>query len=146
MYKAGDFTNGKMNEIFKKATVRNQQDQRSVKKAFISGPIINHKQLGDFVLIDKELFAIKSAILHEAITGVKIEEFYTKHGDGDDDSNERQLKAVNDILLPCGYDEVIDWNDAYFALADRLSLIVCNSDAEVCSEYMKRIAGGCDDK
>lgn len=46
-FKAGDFTSGKMNEIFKCASVM-----------FSDGAKINHKQLGDFSLISKPMIEL----------------------------------------------------------------------------------------
>lgn len=145
MYKAGDFTNGKMNEIFKDASQSNVT-HRSARRVGGVGAYISHKQLGDFVLIDEELLAVKSAFLYEVITGIKIEEFYSTHGDGSEEANKSQLKAVNELIFPCGTDNELGWSDAYFALSDRLAVVIAISGSSACSDYMGDISGNSDDK
>ena len=140
MYKAGDFTNGKMNEIFKKAS-NSAMVVKYDKGDHRHGVTITHKQFGEFILVNGELLAIKSAGLYCTITGMTINEFYEKFGDGSVEADERQLDAVNHLLSPCSDsdNERADWVDAYFMLSDRLMAITDQSDRAACIEYMEII-------
>ena len=141
MYKAGDFTNGKMNEIFKSASnsvIANKYDNGDPRY----GVGITHKQLGEFVLVNSELLAIKSACLYCIIAGISLQDFYKDHGDGSIEADERQLNSVNFLLFPCSdtVHDRVSWGDAYFMLSDRLMVIMERSIGDDCEKYMELIS------
>ena len=140
MYKAGDFTNGKMNEIFKQASQRLVAERYDLGDNSY-GSFISHKQFGDFILVSDDLLAVKCSSLYATITGGTIEGFYDEYGDGTFMANENQLHAVNHLLFPCGYDhkKPVSWSNAYFMLSDRLCSIISNLDKNPCSKYMELI-------
>ncbi len=145
MYKASDFTNGKMNEIFKAASSERRLTD-PVGRPFNPLTIINHKQMGDFALIGREWFAIKSTILHEALTGVSIKEFYATHGDGVVGADGNQLKAMNLALGKKDVSTHLDWAEVYAALAERLAMLIIYRDPLFCEKAIKTIAGESNDK
>ena len=139
MYKAGDFTNGKMNEIFKKSTnevVGSAYDKRE----FYTGASIRHKQFGDFMLISERTVAIKAARLYCTITSTTLEDFY-KNCDMDVCGGDTiQLAKVNSLIYPCGYTDVSNWFESFFMLSDRLCSIIDNGDCNPCEKYMELIS------
>ena len=63
MYKAGDFTNGKMNEIFKKSFKCGESSR------YDSSVKINHKQLGCFHLISDNGLLLPTLIMLGGVDG-----------------------------------------------------------------------------
>lgn len=83
MYKAGDFTNGKMNEIFKEAS---RERSNSVRTSVD----ILHRQFGEFTLIGEEQLAVNSMCMLAALKGVTIKSIFSGIDDGTPESNELQ--------------------------------------------------------
>lgn len=131
MYKAGDFTGGKMNAIFKAAAKQGEDIGKC-------GAEISHKQFGGFTLISEESFAIKSCNLYCIISGSDIHSFYSEFGDGTDGADARQLTAVNDLLFSKHLDMFcVTWKEAYFNLVGRLGAIIGTHKIDI-SSYHKR--------
>ena len=63
MYKAGDFTNGKMNEIFKKSFKAGESS------SYDSSVEINHKQLGSFYLASESALLLPALIMLGGVDG-----------------------------------------------------------------------------
>ena len=107
MYKAGDFTNGKMSEIFSKARSINGRRK---------GVRIKHKQFGDFTLIHDEDFAISSAAIYCTLRGIPIETFYFCDKTERSRSDEFQLSVISGFFGG----SIDNWRDAYFKLVSAL--------------------------
>jgi len=134
MYKAGDFTNGKMNNIFKDAT-NFMDEKRYDKKSYKVGTVINHKQFGEFYLVSERTIAIKAAILYCDIAGVSIEDFYNGCDMDTADGNEAQLAKINDFIFPSGYDSNLSWFDSFMMLIAKVGFMVDNSSRNPCDGY-----------
>lgn len=85
MYKAGDFTNGKMNEIFKNSF---KSGEASI---YDSSVEIDHKQLGRFYLVSEGGLLLPTLIMLNGVDGLHgyIEPFMNEHNEllkGDDTS------------------------------------------------------------
>ena len=63
MYKAGDFTNGKMNEIFKKGFKCGESS------SYDSGVKVDHKQLGAFYLVSEGGLILPTLIMLNGVDG-----------------------------------------------------------------------------
>ena len=138
MYKAGDFTNGKMNKIFKDAT--NERDgERYDSKLFSVGALIRHKQFGDFALVSNRTFAIRSARLYCTITGKSLEDFYSGFDIDEDGGDLIQLKKVSSLLLPFDSEPLKDWFTCFFMLTDRLGAVIDDLESNPCSKYLEVI-------
>ena len=130
-----------MNEIFKNAS-NSVMAKKYDGGDHRYGVIVNHKQFGEFLLVNTELLAIKATCLYCVIAGISIQDFYSEHGDGSLEADERQLDAVNYLLFPCS-DTVhkrVGWDDAYFMLSDRLMVIMERSDGDDLANYMELIS------
>lgn len=138
MYKAGDFTNGKMNKIFKDAS-NDRDGERYDQQSFRVGTVINHKQFGEFYLISERAIAVKSAIIYCAITSSTLEDFYKDCDMDIDCGNEIQLKKVNDLIFPCGYDIALNWFDSFMMLTDRVGCIINQADINPCKKYLEDV-------
>ena len=85
MYKAGDFTNGKMNEIFK--------------TAYHSGLTqVNHKQFGKFTMVSEECAAdmVMMIMLQDPDFAIQYDKIYGMDTPLLDLCREDQLQAVSD--------------------------------------------------
>ena len=117
MYKAGDFTNGKMNEIFKKASICNPAKTSSKN---VVGVNIEHKQFGLLSLIHQEIFAVKSLIVYSSLTGANMEEEFMV--DGVEMSDDQQKEKVNKFLSGFKVEYKHEWVDIFFVLVSMISV------------------------
>ncbi len=110
MYKAGDFTNGKMNEIFKSSFKRGESP------VYDSGVKIDHKQLGGFYLVSEGGLLLPTLIMLNGVDGLHgyIEPFMNKHNEllkGDDTS---RLLTVASYLSSVPVVDLLDMVNDFF--------------------------------
>ena len=99
MYKAGDFTNGKMNEIFIKGFRAGESS------SYDSGVKIYHKQLGWFYLVSESGLLMPTIIMLTGVYGFMgcVESYMNKYNDllcGDDPSKfDTAISYLNSIQV-----------------------------------------------
>ena len=134
MYKAGDFTNGNMNKIFRSAS-NFMDEKRFEKEGYRIGTVIKHKQFGEFYLVNERTIAVRAAMLYCDITGVSLGDFY----DGCDmdtvGGNEAQLAKVNDFIFPFGRDYNLSWFDSFMMLTTHAGCMLDDSKQNPCDKY-----------